>query len=66
MVPVHSKQSVTVIWFKRDLRLRDHEPLYRAVEKNENILPLLGTFPYSRPAYGHASLAIYPAKYRRH
>ncbi len=40
MVPVHSKQSVTVIWFKRDLRLRDHEPLYRAVEKNENILPL--------------------------
>lgn len=40
MVPVHSKQSVTVIWFKRDLRLRDHEPLYRAVEKNETILPL--------------------------
>jgi len=40
MVPVHSKQSVTVMWFKRDLRLRDHEPLYRAVEKNENILPL--------------------------
>ncbi|WP_422389413.1 deoxyribodipyrimidine photo-lyase [Alteromonas macleodii] len=68
MVPVHSKQSVTVIWFKRDLRLRDHEPLYRAVEKKRKHSSafLLGTFPYSRPAYGHASLAIYPAKYRRH
>lgn len=36
----NSKETVTVIWLKRDLRLRDHEPFYRAVEAGEKILPL--------------------------
>ncbi|WP_334060165.1 cryptochrome/deoxyribodipyrimidine photo-lyase family protein [Alteromonas sp. S005] len=34
------KETVTVIWLKRDLRLRDHEPFYRAVEAGEKLLPL--------------------------
>ena len=37
---VNPKESVTVIWLKRDLRLRDHEPLYRAVEAHEKVLLL--------------------------
>ena len=40
MVPDNPKPSITIIWFKRDFRLRDHEPLFRAVEAKENILPL--------------------------
>ena len=30
--------EVTLIWLKRDLRLRDHEPLYRAIQNNEAII----------------------------
>ncbi|WP_240692178.1 cryptochrome/deoxyribodipyrimidine photo-lyase family protein [Alteromonas portus] len=37
---VNHKESVTVIWLKRDLRLRDHEPLYRAFEASEKVLLL--------------------------
>ncbi|MBT3134912.1 deoxyribodipyrimidine photo-lyase [Alteromonas sp. ALT199] len=36
----NSKETVTIIWLKRDLRLRDHEPFYRAVESGEKMLPL--------------------------
>ena len=36
----NSIERVTVIWLKRDLRLRDHEPFYRAVEAGEKLLPL--------------------------
>lgn len=35
-----SKQAVTVVWLKRDLRLRDHEPLFRAAMANERVLLL--------------------------
>lgn len=34
------KESITVIWLKRDLRLRDHEPLYTAYNNNERIVLL--------------------------
>lgn len=34
------KPPITIIWLKRDFRLRDHEPLYRAASRNENILLL--------------------------
>ena len=36
----NSKETVTVVWLKRDLRLRDHEPFYRAFEAGEKLLPL--------------------------
>ncbi|WP_394220254.1 deoxyribodipyrimidine photo-lyase/cryptochrome family protein [Alteromonas gracilis] len=35
-----SKIPITIIWLKRDFRLRDHEPLYRAAVSHENILLL--------------------------
>ena len=28
-----------IVWFKRDLRVNDHEPLYRASKKNK-VIPL--------------------------
>jgi len=34
------KESLTVVWLKRDLRLRDHEPLFTAFNNNENVLLL--------------------------
>ncbi|UBF27512.1 DASH family cryptochrome [Kovacikia minuta CCNUW1] len=51
-----------LIWFRNDLRLQDHEPLYRAVETQRNaalILPLycfdprqFGTTPFGFPKTG--------------
>ena len=35
-----TKQAVSVIWLKRDLRLRDHQPLFDAVRNGDNILLL--------------------------
>lgn len=32
------KQSINVLWFKRDLRLRDHLPLKKAIEAAENLV----------------------------
>jgi len=33
-------QSVTIVWFKRDLRLSDHAPLFHALNSNRKILLL--------------------------
>lgn len=34
------KQSISIVWFKRDLRLLDHEPLKMAIERGLPVLPL--------------------------
>jgi deoxyribodipyrimidine photo-lyase len=34
------RSSVNIVWFKRDLRLQDHQPLQRAAEKGKPILLL--------------------------
>ncbi len=34
------KPSVNIVWFKRDLRLRDHQPLQRAAEAGKPVLLL--------------------------
>jgi len=35
-----TKPSIVVVWHKRDLRVKDHEPLNRAIETGLPILPL--------------------------
>lgn len=34
------KDSVSVFWFRRDLRLKDNAALYYALKHNENVLPI--------------------------
>ncbi|UPT66301.1 MAG: DNA photolyase family protein [Sphingobacteriales bacterium JAD_PAG50586_3] len=34
------KKSVTIFWFRRDLRLNDNAGLYRALSKHTNVLPI--------------------------
>lgn len=34
------KQTVTIFWFRRDLRLNDNAGLYRALSKHTNVLPI--------------------------
>ena len=35
-----TKQDITVVWMKRDLRLRDHKPLYDAYKNGERVVLL--------------------------
>ena len=43
-----------IVWFKRDLRLEDHAPLYKAMQNKERIL-LLYVFEPSLKTEGHYS-----------
>ena len=33
-----SKSPINIVWFKRDLRFTDHEPLFRALEEDIPVL----------------------------
>ncbi|NEQ62847.1 MAG: hypothetical protein F6K53_37975, partial [Moorea sp. SIO4A1] len=33
-------QKLIVIWYRNDLRIHDHEPLYQAVQEKAQIIPL--------------------------
>lgn len=35
-----TKKKITIIWFRRDLRLTDNAALYYALKENENVLPI--------------------------
>lgn len=35
-----SKQSISIFWFRRDLRLDDNAALYHALKENKNVLPI--------------------------
>ena len=35
-----NKQSISIFWFRRDLRLHDNKGLYHALKNSENVIPL--------------------------
>lgn len=37
---IYSKQAVNIVWFKRDLRVKDHAPLFEAARADLPVLPL--------------------------
>jgi deoxyribodipyrimidine photo-lyase len=39
------RKKVIIVWFKRDLRISDHAPLYKAVQDGEAVLPLFVVEP---------------------
>ena len=54
------KPKVSVIWFKRDLRVHDHEPLMRALSAGHPIIPLYVVEPdLWQPHISAPSLAFY-------
>jgi deoxyribodipyrimidine photo-lyase len=46
-----SKQAINIVWFKRDLRLSDHQPLFRATDSG---LPVLLIYFYEPSVMGFA------------
>ncbi len=49
------KQEINIVWFKRDLRFTDHEPLYLAQQQNTPLL-LLYCFEPSLMAYDDSDI----------
>ncbi len=39
-IHLNEKQKINILWFKRDLRTRDHLPLKRALESDNKCLPI--------------------------
>ena len=35
--------STAIVWFRNDLRLHDHEPLVKALEKYQQIVPFIAS-----------------------
>lgn len=50
-----NKPKIGVVWFKRDLRIFDHRPLFEAVKKGDPIIPLYILEPdlWSEPDMSH-------------
>jgi len=66
-----SKAPINIVWFKRDLRFTDHEPLFRALEEDIPVLlvyffePSMIAFPDSdlrHWRFVHESLVEMPEK----
>lgn len=47
-------KKLTVVWFRNDLRIHDHQPLVEAISKSEKILPLVCIDPrmFATTSYG--------------
>ena len=58
--------SMTIlIWFRNDLRLHDHQPLYEAVQTGQSILPLYCFDPrqFGQTAFGFSKTGSHRAKF---
>ncbi|MEZ4935168.1 MAG: deoxyribodipyrimidine photo-lyase [Saprospiraceae bacterium] len=57
-----AKPAINIVWFKRDLRLRDHEPLARAQQDGLPVLMLYAFEPsiMAAPQFKGAALAVRP------
>ena len=50
-----SKQDINIVWFKRDLRLRDHAPLFSAVENTRKTGFMVLLIYILEPSYQNAA-----------
>ena len=39
------KQKISIVWFKRDLRVEDHHPLVKASQSGCSVFPLFIAYP---------------------
>ena len=52
------KSEIQIVWFKRDLRISDHQPLFDA---SKDLLPLLPIY-FVEPEYWNKPFAIFFSK----
>ncbi len=54
-----------LLWFRNDLRLHDHEPLYRALEQKAEIIPLycFDLRHFGETSFGFPKTGVYRAKF---
>ncbi|MEM6353202.1 MAG: DASH family cryptochrome [Cyanobacteria bacterium P01_D01_bin.14] len=54
-----------LLWFRNDLRLHDHEPLYRALEKQAEVIPVYYLDPrqFGKTSFGFPKTGAYRAQF---
>ncbi len=54
-----------ILWYRNDLRVHDHEPLYRAIETHAPIVPIYCFDPrqFSKTAYGFPKTGPFRAQF---
>jgi len=60
-------QSCTLVWFRHDLRLHDHEPLHRASQQGGNLIPLYICDPrqFGKTSFGFPKTGPFRAEFWR-
>ena len=58
-------QKTIIIWYRNDLRLQDHEPLYRACQEKANIIPIycFDSRQFATTSFGFPKTGKYRAQF---
>ena len=58
-------QNVIILWYRNDLRIHDHEPLYKALKVNAQIIPIYCLDPrqFSQTDFGFPKTGVFRAKF---
>ena len=54
-----------LLWFRNDLRLHDHQPLWEAVQSGQRVIPFYGFDPrqFSQTAFGFPKTGAWRAQF---
>ena len=58
-------QDVIILWYRNDLRIHDHQPLYKALKVNAQIIPIYCLDPrqFSQTHFGFPKTGVFRAKF---
>ena len=58
-------QDIIILWYRNDLRIHDHQPLYKALKANAQIIPIYCLDPrqFSKTNFGFPKTGIFRAKF---
>ncbi|MDJ0535269.1 MAG: DASH family cryptochrome [Xenococcaceae cyanobacterium MO_207.B15] len=58
-------QKTIIIWYRNDLRIKDHEPLYRACQEKANIIPIycFDSRQFTTTSFGFPKTGKYRAQF---
>ncbi|WP_203364046.1 DASH family cryptochrome [Bacillus sp. REN10] len=61
------KQNISIVWFRQDVRIADHEPLYRACQSGKPVLAvyIFDERQHGKTSFGFAKTGSFRAKFLR-
>ena len=58
-------KDIIILWYRNDLRVHDHQPLYKALKVNAQIIPIYCLDPrqFSQTNFGFPKTGVFRAKF---